>query len=190
MLLNVKRVDIMDKISPIYDDYSDITKKYGEKIKQRFADLYSSYLDFIKTLGLNDRLIVNKSALMNAILDYFTDIKRLKEFHHVELANKYKIFSYEIYWLLKRNIIQVIDDNAHDIVYINEKFLLSYTLNFLEKNFAFDFSTNPNKKLKIKFDGFVQSYYYYLKYRDCNPQALEMIFLAIEAGYTMSNSNK
>lgn len=175
----------MDKVAAIYDDYDDVLKIYGDEVKKRFADLLSSYTDFIIATELDGKVAVSKTSLMNAVLDYFSDIIRLKRFHQIENTNKYKIFAYEISWLLKRKILQILDENDDSLVFINEKFLLSYTLNFIENEFPFYYDSNSNKSLTDRFDGFVESYYYYLKYRNCDPKALEIIFMAIDAGYTI-----
>lgn len=45
---------------------------------------------------------------MHAVLDYFTDINRLKHFHEISRTNLYKTKAYEISWLLRRRPIQFI----------------------------------------------------------------------------------
>ena len=77
----------MDKVAAIYDDYDDVLKIYGDEVKKRFADLLSSYTDFIIATELDGKIAVSKTSLMNAVLDYFSDIIRLKRFHQIENTN-------------------------------------------------------------------------------------------------------
>ena len=115
----------MDKIQEIYEGYGDIVQKVGlERIIQRHMDLYQAYKDFIDTEKIADKVKINSFMLAHAIMDYFTDICRLKEFHKIEYTNSYKTIAYEICWLLRRKPLQVLEDEEESLVYINEKFIL------------------------------------------------------------------
>lgn len=171
----------MDKIEQIYDNYADIVQIVGkEKITKRFADFNQMYEEFINEMEIKDKVKVNPTSLIHALMDYFTDITRLEDFHKIKDPNKYKYRAYEISWLLRRKPLQILDD-AEELVYINEKFLLSHTLSFLIDDFENENLVLSEDKQKY-FDGFIESYYYYLKYRDCSPQNLEMVFLSFDAG--------
>lgn len=178
----------MDKIQEIYEDYSDIVSKIGlKKIEQRYMDLYQAYIEFVNVEEIGDKVKINKLMLMNAVMDYFTDISRLKDFHKIDKTNFYKNIAYEICWLLRRKPIQVMEDEEPKLVYINEKFILSYTINFLtrgENNTKYDKLPENRKKA---FDGFIESFYYYLKFRNCNAQSLELALLSFEAGLVLNS---
>lgn len=109
------------------------------------------------------------------ILDYFTDITRLKEFHQIERVNKDKIFSYEISWFLKRKPIQVLKNDREELVYVNEKFILGILVNHLTEGKIDDFSGN---NILVSFCDILL---YYLKYRDCEPKVLEMLIMSFKA---------
>lgn len=174
----------MDKIQEIYESYGDIVEKVGlKKIIDRHMDLYQSYKDFIETEGLTEKVKINSFILAHAIMDYFTDITRLKDFHKIDFTNTYKTIAYEICWLLRRKPLQVMADEDESLVYINEKFILSYTISFLVQNEKWELMN----KLKMKsFDGFIESFYYHLKYRNCNAQTLELALLSFKAGLNLN----
>ena len=88
----------MKNIKAEYSSYSVIIDKIGEtKIHERLCAIHDVYLDFLKATGYKDGedLFLNDRLLMHAIMDYFTDITRLKNFHDIKLINQDKIISYE-----------------------------------------------------------------------------------------------
>ena len=121
----------MDKISILYDDYSDIVKEFGKKrIQERFQNLCVAYNKFINERQINDSVKLNSFTLMHAVLDYFTDISRLKKFHKISRTNTFKIVAYELSWLIRRKPLQILEDDREELVYINEKFVLSYIMSY------------------------------------------------------------
>ena len=177
----------MDRIQEIYESYSDITQKVGyDAVQKKFMDLNQAYVDFIKKENIADKVTINSFMLIHAIMDYFTDISRLKDFHKIDITNAYKTVAYEMCWLLRRKPIQVLEDQQETLVYINEKFILSYAINFItaskESRHYFDISEIKQKC----FNGFIESFYYHLKYRNCSAQSLELALLSFEAGLTLN----
>ncbi len=68
----------MDKIQELYTSYDDIVNKVTlQRVQERFRDLNQSYIDFIESENISDKVKVNSFMLIHAILDYFTDISRL-----------------------------------------------------------------------------------------------------------------
>lgn len=177
----------MDKIQEIYESYGDITQKVGiDIVQKRFMDLNQAYVEFIKSENIADKVTINSFMLIHAIMDYFTDISRLKEFHKIDFTNSYKTMAYEISWLLRRKPIQVLEDYQEELVYINEKFILSYAINFIT---TCKESVRYQQLSKIRqqcFNGFIESFYYHLKYRNCSAQSLELALLSFEAGVTLN----
>ena len=181
---------MMDRISHLYEDYADILEEFGrDRIQDRFSDLYSSYEKFIIDGGLSADVRINDFILMHAILDYFTDVSRLKRFHKISRTNTFKVVSYEISWLLRRKPLQVLTDNNEELVYINEKFILSYIVSYFSQLVGSDFYDGLTPENQKSFDGFIDSLYYYLKYRNCSSQTLEFALLSFGAGVVASNHN-
>ncbi len=178
----------MDRISHLYDDYKDIIDEFGkDRIQERFNDLYVAYDKFISKCGFQESVKINDYILTHAIMDYFTDISRLKHFHKITRTNSFKVISYEISWLLRRKPLQVLKEDDEELVYINEKFVLSYIMSYLTQLVGTDFYDDLKPKNQEAFDGFIDSMYYYLKYRNCSSQALEFALLSFGAGVVAAN---
>lgn len=182
--LTLGELSIMDKISHLYVEYDDIVKEIGrKKVRERFNDLYVEYDEFIKQQAECDILRINDYTLMHSVLDYFTDVSRLKHFHSIGYTNLYKTKAYEISWLLRRKPIQIISDNDCDsVVYINEKFVLSHIMSYFVSLVGKDFYSDLSEEGVRAFDGYIDSLYYHLKYRNCSSQTLEIILLSFGAG--------
>lgn len=112
---------------------------------------------------------------MHAIMDYFTDITRLKGFHDISKINQDKIIAYECCWLLKRKPIQILKDDCEELIYVNEKFILGILVNHLTGG-KIDSLVNP------VLERFCDVLLYYLKYRDCDSKILEMLISSFKAG--------
>lgn len=178
----------MDKISILYDDYSDIISEFGRhRIKERFQDLCVAYNKFIEERDIKGCVRLNTFTLMHAVLDYFTDISRLKKFHKIKRTNSFKIIAYELSWLIRRKPLQILEDDEETLVYINEKFILSYVMSYFTQLVGFDFYDKLEEKNKKIIDGYIDSFYYYLKYRNCSSQALEFALLSFGAGVAAAN---
>lgn len=173
----------MDKIELIYDNYDDVVKIFGEdKIAERHATLLDVCTDFIKRKQLDDKVNIDAYLLMHAVMDYFSDIARLKEYTNIKLVNSYKVIAYECYWILRRKPIQVLNEGDEKLVYINEKLVLMLIIAFLTEKFPDNFETTLSEKRKEAFNGFIKSLYYFLKYRSVTAHNLEMILLSFCAG--------
>jgi len=81
--------------------------------------------------------------------------------------------------LLRRKPIIVKDSSLEELVYINEKFIHSIITSYiLDDNFNIDIKDSSIKP----FISYCDTLLYYLKYRSCTPQVLEMIILSFQAG--------
>jgi hypothetical protein len=86
-----------------HEDYQFLIEEFSkEKIAQRFSLLLENSKNFIKDRKLTEFVQVNSNNLKNAVIDYFVDISRLKEFHAMEKANAIKVAAYSAYWIYKR----------------------------------------------------------------------------------------
>ena len=88
------------------------------------------------------------------MLDYFTDISRLKHFHQAKHINSLKVISYETYWLLRRKPIQILVET------------------------------------KKGFLNYLDSLFYYLKYRNYDAEMLEMMLMGFKAGVLVADDLK
>lgn len=162
--------------------YSDVLNFFSkEKVEKRYISIYSQMESFIKRKSYEQNVVISESLLNQALLDYFTDIKRLKEFHNIENANYIKIHSYMAYWLLRRKPIQIVKEKNDDIelAFINEKFVASYILNFLWKDNENAIILEQDRDIYYEF---ILNLEYYLKYRFVTPQMLETTLEAYNAG--------
>lgn len=169
----------MNNIKTKYVNYKSVIEQIGEnKICERLCAVHDIYQSFLEQTNYKDKIdiILNDRVLMHAILDYFTDITRLKEFHSIDMVSHDKIIAYEISWLLKRKPIQILDFNKEELVYVNEKFLLQILVNHLTDGKIIDL--NPNSVL----GSYCNYLYYYLKYRDCDAKVLELVISSYKAG--------
>lgn len=147
------------------------------KFEQRFASLLEDMDVFLQKTGMSEEVQINKLLLGYALVNYFEDISRLKEYHHVGHVNNIKIVAYTSYWLLRTKPLQTgsVDKRA---AYINERFVLSYILSFLECADRGRILERSNPGLSA----FTETLFYYLKYRPLNAQVFEMVILSFFAG--------
>lgn len=171
----------MQNIENTYASYDELIAEFSEEVIQsRISQISQEMIDFLNTYELNSVAYINTMALTHAIMDYFSDIKRLKDYQNIKLVNDIKIKAYETFWLLKRKPIQLkeqIDDDRQ--LYVNEKFLLSRLSSFM----LGDEYNTPLVDDKAKaYRNFLDTLYYYLKFRRCDAQSLEIMLLAFNAG--------
>lgn len=172
---------IQSKNIPLDENFKKYIEK-DEKFVTRYNALYTSICKFLEANKFQDIAFVDKYALGFALIDYFEDIDRLKRFHNIEHVNSIKIVSYTSYWLLRRNVIQTKESNK-DLLYINEKFVFSYIIEFL--------SARGKKRIlereNIGLVAFEDSLMYHLKYRLINATNLEIMIIAFFAGEIYQN---
>lgn len=83
-------------------------------------------MEFLKSQKLESEVRLDEVLLMHAVLDYFSDVSRLKKFHHIHHINETKVIAYETFWLLRRKPLQVVTQRQDDfLAFINEKFVFS-----------------------------------------------------------------
>lgn len=167
-------------------DYKYLVEKFTEPvIKNRYINMEKRALEFIKASGVQEKVILNHEILNIVMLDYFTDLERLKGFEEIERANKNKISAYMSYWWLRRKPIQIVADTlgSEELVYINERFIAT----FLSKDFMFE---NRRKALSNKkCQKCLEHIYYHLKYRLYTPQTIELMLMGIDTGIEIGSMN-
>ena len=162
----------------IHSEYSTPNRSYlnNGKFKKRFESLRTDIQKFISASNLEGKAVLNSIMLGYALVDYFEDIERLKAFHDVPHVNSIKIISYTSYWLLKRKPIQATTEDKN-LVYVNERFVLAYILDSLSLD-----KGNLLLRDNVGIKSFIESLFYFLKFRQLTPHFLEMILISFYAG--------
>jgi len=164
-----------------YKSYEYLLDKFSEHVMMDRMDFLAEKIKvFIAGSKLNIQL--NRHLLEIAVLDYFADIYRLKDFHQIDQINLIKIDAYTACWLLKRHPLQLFDENSHENTFINEKFVCTYLLSSLLNLADIDCDEQSNKE---HIDGFIKHLYYHLKYRTTNPQTLELMLTSFQLGLNL-----
>lgn len=174
----------MNNIENTYIKYDELVKTVGmETIQSRIQQISQEMLDFLKSNELEAIAYIHEMALTHAIMDYFSDIQRLKDYQQIEHVNEIKIKAYETFWLLKRKPLQLktqIEDDR--LLYVNEKFLLTRLTSFMLED---DINMPIVGEKSIAFKNFLNTLYYYMKFRRCDAQAIELMLLAFKAGHVL-----
>jgi len=162
-------------------EYAEVIEKFTEKrVQERYYRLLVSVREFIEGMGYREHVVCNETMLMNAVLGYYTDIMRLKDFHEIERMNEIKIRAYETAWLLKRRPLQIKDSNDQKYSFCNEQFVFSQLALWFKK------SELENGTKAFGNDEYLKSFsntlFYHLKYRSCDPQTLELMLVSFMAG--------
>ncbi|MGM9544690.1 MAG: hypothetical protein ACI3T9_06865 [Romboutsia timonensis] len=181
----------MDKIKAVLKSYQEIVDFFtAEKIENRYNVLYDSCNNFIQKNNYQNTIEINELSLIHATMDYFTDIYRLKEFHNIRLVNEYKVISYSTFWLIRRKPLEIVNNSDNDefLVFANEALGASYLYTELIKSLPLDYYNYLSPKSQKSIDGFVESLFYYFKYRTYTAQDLEMCILSFLSGLLIGQS--
>lgn len=161
--------------------YDEIVKRVGKKkFEERLEELIKSANAYIQEAGYEDHVQCNQRIMLNVMLDYFADIFRLKEFHDIEKVRTEKIFAYTVAWLVRRKPLQFIHDTDEEKdMFVNERFAVYLLINECllggEKKFV-------SKENLSKLNEYIELLLYYFKYRECNPQVLELAIESFKMG--------
>jgi hypothetical protein len=163
-----------------YVEYTKVIEEFTEeKIQERYYHLLVSAQDFIQGMGYRDHVVCNENILMLAVLGCYSDIMRLKVFHEIERVNDIKIVAYETAWLLKRRPLQIIDSEDKKYAFCNEQFAFSQITLWLKED-ELERGTEILSHEDLKF--FSDTLFYHLKYRNYDPQTLELMLASFMAG--------
>jgi hypothetical protein len=143
------------------------------RIAQRFGSVLRCLGAFISAKKINSSIRINFDLLKTAIIDYFVDIARVKEYHNIERVNPEKIYGYMAYWLLRRKPIQVTGAFINN-EFINEQFITWFLVSNILSELGI--SSGP-------LNEFQSLLYYNMKYRQVTQQSLELMIKAFFSGY-------
>lgn len=174
----------MRNIVALYKNYSDQVEEFGgEKIVSRRIDQISNEMkEFIKVHDLESIAEINEVLLFHAVLDYFSDIQRLKVYQDIKNPNEIKIKAYETAWLLRRKPIQLtgqLEDDRN--AFLNERFNLLRLASFMMGEDMY-LPINSDSDGYVEFEKYMDSLLYYFKFRQCDPQSIEIMLLGFSAG--------
>lgn len=146
----------LNHIESMYLSYSGLLEEFSEDvIRSRYAFLYKECMEFLKSQKLESEVRLDEVLLMHAVLDYFSDVSRLKKFHHIHHINETKVIAYETFWLLRRKPLQVVTQRQDDfLAFINEKFVFSRLAAFLVGNRKDQVLREQDKKGVYELSGY------------------------------------
>lgn len=181
----------MDSIDSRFVYPDNLAKEHRDKYKARFTSLCEDMVAFIKFAGFEKMVMVDELCLGFALVDYFEDIERLKEFHPVGHVNGIKVVAYTSYWLLRRKPIQLRQTADKNVIDVNERFVFTYIMNFLShvdgsENEEDSILSRSNKGLHA----FSESLLYFLKYRPLSAVTIELFITSFLAGRIYQSSEK
>jgi hypothetical protein len=174
----------MSEAGYIKDDHYKFLLKYfpGNILPMRFLTLWNEVTVVINGMKIEKVVRLDEESLQMVILDYFTDIARLKDFQSIEHTNVNKIYAYTLYWFLKRHPVELIQP-APDNFDINEKVIMSLTMPKIIREAGIIYNKDTKDiKYKDKMNNFINLLFYNLKYRTYTPQSIELMIEAFLCG--------
>lgn len=173
-----------------YDmDYTELIRIVGENnFYSRFDELLNSINKFLSNAGYPDFYECNERILYHVLLDYFSDISRLKEFHDIKHTKSAKVIAYTVYWLLRRKPIQIKEfSNSEYDIFVNERFACNLLIS--DCLLGNDISITDSDVID-DLDKYVDLLLYYFKYRQLNPQVIELLIESFKIGFELKNEVK
>jgi len=151
----------------------------NDRIINMYIQILKMLHEFVKKYKLgNSLVVVSGNNLIRAVVDFFTDVVRIKELHSIKKINKEKIISYTAYWLLKRKPLQAVKD-FDGCEFINELFVCSFITSIISRERKID---NNMKNKNPSFGNFHNMLFYNLKYRLVTQQSFELMIEAFFCG--------
>jgi len=174
----------MSEAGYIKDKHYQFLLKYfpGNVISLRFQALWNDTDTVIKSYGLKGKFRIDNESFENIVLDYFTDIARLKDFQDIKRTNVDKIYGYELFWFLRRHPIQLLED-IPQFFDINEKVALGVFLPRILAEAGLPYEPkNQTAKFQKRLNKFIDLLFYNFKYRTYTQQSLELMIEAFLSG--------
>lgn len=163
-------------------------KKLKEELNESFSD------DYIKNAGilvhrlaevfyadnkLKGKVYFDDKIFEYCLIDILVDIARLKHFHDISRVNYIKFIAYTASWCLKRKPFQLIEGCEEEYLYINERFALTL---LLQASGCYDENQNYYEEDQKELMDSIGQMFYHLKYRNTNPQTLELLLIGLDTG--------
>jgi len=102
---------------------------------ENFKNLFKRFISENR-LTYGDGVYLNVPLLELAVISYFDDIYRFKDYSGSEYADRHKQAAYTIKWLSKIKPIQILPQTevTSNVIYVNAAFALYAGLTFLDPN--------------------------------------------------------
>lgn len=176
----------------MYQNYVELIRDIGEnEFLSRFAELQKQIDEFLisshyisQSEDIEDNVECNDRILYHVLLDYYADIQRLKEFHEIKHTKTDKNIAYLAYWILKRKPIQINNLVEEDKdIFINERFVCYIvTYECLQQKKKNSGSLKLDEESAKKYDKYIDLLLYFLKYRECSAQMIELLIETFKVG--------
>ena len=163
------------------DNYAELINDVGEEeFDILMNELCETIEDFLKEAGYDDSIVCNQRILYHVLLDYYSDLARLKEFHEIKDTKTDKVIAYLIFWFLRRKPIQIPQfcKEERDI-FVNERFACYFLINECLWQ-GLDYVLDKDGMGKV--DQYIELLFYYFKYRQLNPQVIELLIESFKIG--------
>jgi len=165
-------------------DYQDLIDYFTEeRLRDRVTFLMELAIRFLENLEISKYIIINKRLIKEVVIDYFADIKRLKEFHGIEKTQPCKIAAYTAHWVHKRKPLHIKPNLDEEVIVerpclldMNEWFACAVMISII---FETKSRIVQNAEQLARFNNFQDTLCYFFTYRIVTPQSLELALLAL-----------
>lgn len=139
--------------------------------------IYGEVATFIDRYKLQSSVVICEPILDKVIEDLIADFRRIKDFHKMNNLSFAKITAYSAGWLIRRKPLQI-GSGTNNLRFVNESFAFFLVL----QGIGFG---NPNQISglgidKKYYDHMFEQIKYYMKYRNCNTQMLELLIVCCQ----------
>lgn len=163
-------------------------KKLKEELNESFTDTYIRNAgilihklaeQFYEENQLKGKIYFNDDIFHYCLIDILIDLARLKYFHDISRVNYVKFIAYTASWCLKRKPFQLMEGCDEELIYVNERFALTL---LLQASSCYDADVSYCEEEQEDIIKVIQQIYYHLKYRNTNPQTLELFLIGMDIG--------
>ncbi len=171
------------------------TRKLKEELNESFSDEYITNAGllvhrlaeiFYEKNNLEGKVYFNDHIFEYCLIDILVDIARLKHFHDISRVNYTKFIAYTASWFLKRKPFQLLEGCDEKYIYVNERFALTL---LLQASGCYDEKADYYTEDREKLLSAIGQMFYHLKYRNTNPQTLELFLIGLETGKSVHIEN-
>ena len=191
--------EIIEKEETLFKERQELRKKEKElvtlKSTLREETIREQFYKFLKKQNKNiqNSVYLNNDLLHAAIVSYYYDIRRYKEFAGSKWVNDCKKAAYTIKWIAKFRPIQIKEEESRKITKtvfdINLIFALLCGFSFLDKSkvdlimknkVKADMQNKNKKENEEKVSSFYDNLLYIIRYRPLSGKQLISIFDVLE----------